>query len=166
MWLFSNSAMDGNVILKSGMKEDIDLQKIDVYKDLLHVKDITNITISDNEHLKNFDTIIPVYNNNQPLAFVLIGDIEEEMEGISPTIKHLHFIQTLSNIIIVAIENIRLFQENLRQEAIRRELELASRSSHFSFLINVHYLTMMKCTSAHIIFRISKSVGIITISWI
>jgi sigma-B regulation protein RsbU (phosphoserine phosphatase) len=68
-----------------------------------------------------------VYNNNKPLAYVLIGDIEEEGEGVSPTIKHLHFIQTLSNIIIVAIENIRLFQESLRQIAMKKELELASR---------------------------------------
>jgi len=57
----------------------------------------------------------------------LIGDIDEEAEGISPTIKHLHFIQTISNVIIVAIENIRLHKESLRQEAMRKELELASR---------------------------------------
>jgi len=58
---------------------------------------------------------------------VLIGDIEEEGEGVSPIIKHLRFIQTLSNIITVAIENKRLFQETLRQEALKREMELASR---------------------------------------
>ena len=74
-----------------------------------------------------FDIVIPVYNNNSPLAYVLIGDIVEEGEGVSPTIKHLHFIQTLSNIIIVSIENMRLFQESLRQIAIKKELELASR---------------------------------------
>ena len=39
----------------------------------------------------------------------------------------MNFIQTLSNIIIVAIENIRLFKESLRQEALRKELELASK---------------------------------------
>jgi sigma-B regulation protein RsbU (phosphoserine phosphatase) len=42
-------------------------------------------------------------------------------------IKHLHFIQTISSIIVVAIENQRLFNESLRQEALRRELELAAR---------------------------------------
>ncbi|MCK5462782.1 MAG: serine/threonine-protein phosphatase, partial [Bacteroidales bacterium] len=34
---------------------------------------------------------------------------------------------TISNVIIVAIENIRLHKESLRQEAMRKELELASR---------------------------------------
>ena len=73
------------------------------------------------------DIIIPVYNNNVHLAFVFIGDIEEEGEGMSPVLKHLNFIQTISSIIIVAIENIRLFKESLRQEALRKELELAAR---------------------------------------
>ena len=73
------------------------------------------------------DIIIPVYNNNVHLAFVFIGDIEEEGEGMSPVLKHLNFIQTISSIIIVAIENIRLFKESLRQEAMKKELELAAR---------------------------------------
>ncbi|MGB8489538.1 MAG: PP2C family protein-serine/threonine phosphatase [Bacteroidales bacterium] len=77
--------------------------------------------------IEGVDIIIPVYNNYVPLAFVLIGDIEEEGEGMSPVIKHLNFIQTISSIILVAIENIRLFRESLRQEAIKRELELAAR---------------------------------------
>jgi sigma-B regulation protein RsbU (phosphoserine phosphatase) len=73
------------------------------------------------------DIIIPVYNNNVHLAFVFIGDIEEEGEGMSPVLKHLNFIQTISSIIIVAIENIRLFNESLHQEAMKKELELAAK---------------------------------------
>ena len=73
------------------------------------------------------DIIVPVYNNNVHLAFIFIGDIEEEGEGMSPVLKHLNFIQTISSIIIVAIENIRLFNESLRQEAMKKELELAAK---------------------------------------
>jgi sigma-B regulation protein RsbU (phosphoserine phosphatase) len=73
------------------------------------------------------DIIIPVFNNNVHLAFVFIGDIEEEGEGMSPVLKHLNFIQTISSIIIVAIENIRLFNESLHQEAMKKELELAAK---------------------------------------
>ncbi len=78
-------------------------------------------------HQRGVDLIIPVFNNNVPLAYVLLGDIDEEGRGMSPVLKHLNFVQTLSGIIIVAIENIRLFNESLRQEAIKKELELASR---------------------------------------
>ncbi|MCK4746854.1 MAG: SpoIIE family protein phosphatase, partial [Bacteroidales bacterium] len=115
-----------DTILATGMDKE-DVATIDVENDLLHIKEISFVTSSPNERLKNFDIIIPVITQDTPLAYVLIGDIDEEAEGISPTIKHLHFIQTISNVIIVAIENIRLFNESLRQEAIKKELELASR---------------------------------------
>jgi sigma-B regulation protein RsbU (phosphoserine phosphatase) len=113
-------------ILSTGLDKE-ELANIDVEQDLLPVQEITFVTSSPNIRLKNFDIIIPVITQDSPLAFVLIGDIDEESEGVAPTIKHLHFIQTISNVIIVAIENIRLFNESLRQEAMKKELELASR---------------------------------------
>ena len=113
-------------LLSSGVKEKSSLN-LNVEKDLLKYLEITFVTSKSIAVDEPFDIIIPVFNNNKPLAYVLIGDIEEEGEGVSPTIKHLHFIQTLSNIIIVAIENMRLFQESLRQIAMKKELELASR---------------------------------------
>jgi phosphoserine phosphatase RsbU/P len=113
-------------ILISGVADD-SYEKIDVEKDLSVINEITFVSSSPNEVLSKFDIIIPVYNKNVPIAYVIIGDIEEEGEGISPTIKHLNYIQTLSNIIMVAIENIRLFNESLRQEAMKKELELASK---------------------------------------
>jgi phosphoserine phosphatase RsbU/P len=82
---------------------------------------------NDDLGIEGVEILIPVYNNYKPLAFVLIGDIEEEGAGVSPVIKHLTFIQTISSIILVAIENIRLFGESLKQEAIKKELELAAR---------------------------------------
>jgi sigma-B regulation protein RsbU (phosphoserine phosphatase) len=115
-----------DTILTTGLEKE-EIANINVEEDLLHIDEISFVTSSPNERLKNFDIIIPVITQDNPLAFVLIGDIDEEAEGISPTIKHLHFIQTISNVIIVAIENIRLFNESLRQEAIKKELELASR---------------------------------------
>ena len=84
------------------------------------------------------DIIVPVYNNNVHLAFVFIGDIEEEGEGMSPVLKHLNFIQTISSIIIVAIENIRLFNESLHQEAMKKELELAAKMQRMLIPDNSH----------------------------
>ncbi|MBN1949705.1 MAG: SpoIIE family protein phosphatase [Bacteroidales bacterium] len=113
-------------ILSAGVTDNA-LQEIDVEKYLMCFDEIQFVTASEEEILSNFDIIIPVIHNGKHISFVLIGDIDEEGEGVSPVIKHLNFIQTISNIIIVAIENIRLFKESLRQEAIRKELELASK---------------------------------------
>jgi sigma-B regulation protein RsbU (phosphoserine phosphatase) len=111
-------------ILNAGFPKHLE-ESIDVQSMLFGFTEITKI--SQNLGFEGVDMIIPVYNNLVPLAFILIGDIDEEGEGMSPVIKHLNFIQTFSSIIIVAIENIRLFNESLRQEAIKKELELAAR---------------------------------------
>ena len=99
---------------------------INVENDLIPIQDISFISLSPNKSLNAFDIVIPVINKGKPIAYVIIGDIEEG-EGVSPIIKHLNFIQTLTNIIVVAIENMRFFKESLRQEAIKKELELASK---------------------------------------
>jgi sigma-B regulation protein RsbU (phosphoserine phosphatase) len=99
---------------------------INVETDLIPIQDISFINSSPNKTLNAFDIVIPVINKGKPVAFVIIGDIEEG-EGVSPIIKHLNFIQTLTNIIVVAIENMRFFKESLRQEALKKEMELASK---------------------------------------
>ena len=100
-------------------------ETIDVESRLLSITEIEFVTPA--LGFEGVNIIIPVYNNNVHLAFVFIGDIDEEGEGMSPILKHLNFIQTISSIIIVAIENIRLFNESLRQEALKKELELAAK---------------------------------------
>jgi len=102
-------------------------EKVDMERDLLPFEEISFITSEPQHFPELVDIVIPVSHKDKAIAFVLIGDIEEEGEGVSPIIKHLRFIQTLSNIITVAIENKRLFQETLRQEALKREMELASK---------------------------------------
>jgi sigma-B regulation protein RsbU (phosphoserine phosphatase) len=104
------------------------VEQIDVEKDLLQYDEISfDWGRSDKQQQGTYDIVVPVQHKGAPIAYVIIGDVDEDTEGVSPIIKHLNFIQTLSNIIIVAIENIRLFNESLRQEAMRKELELASK---------------------------------------
>ncbi len=110
-------------ILNGGFPKSF--ETIDVESNLLGITEI--FFGAEDIGFEGVDIIVPVYNNNVHLAFVFIGDIEEEGEGMSPVLKHLNYIQTISNIIIVAIENIRLFNESLRQEALKKELELAAR---------------------------------------
>ena len=111
-------------ILNAGFPEEME-NSVDVSEKLSDFSEIEIVT--NNPDFEAVDIIIPVFNNLVPLAYIYIGDIEEEGEGMSPVLKHLNFIQTISSIIIVAIENIRLFKESLRQEALKKELELAAR---------------------------------------
>ena len=113
-------------LLNSGFGNSF-FNKVDMERDLLPFEEISFITSEPQHFPELVDIVIPVSHKDEAIAFVLIGDIEEEGKGVSPIIKHLRFIQTLSNIIVVAIENKRLFQETLRQEALKREMELASK---------------------------------------
>jgi sigma-B regulation protein RsbU (phosphoserine phosphatase) len=121
-------------LLNGGFPEEY--ETIDVESDLMGINEI--FFGAAEEGFEGVDIIIPVFNNNVHLAFVFIGDIEEEGEGMSPVLKHLNFIQTISSIILVAIENIRLFNESLRQESLKKELELAARMQKMLIPDNKH----------------------------
>jgi sigma-B regulation protein RsbU (phosphoserine phosphatase) len=112
-------------ILISGISGDHHYS-IDVEKDLMQYIDITSASAYENPSIREFDIVLPIIHNDRPLAYVLVGDIDEENDGVSPTIKHMQFVQTLTNIVIVAIENKRLFRDNLEKERIHKEMELAS----------------------------------------
>ncbi|PXX95687.1 serine/threonine protein phosphatase [Marinifilum breve] len=103
------------------------INNIKIENDLAKHDEITYISTDFPEHLRIFDFLIPVFHKKSVLAYILIGDLDEEMEGMSPAIKHLAFIQTISNIIIVAMENKRMHKQLLVQEAIKKEMELASK---------------------------------------
>ena len=88
----------------------------------------SDIQVIDSESagsLGAFDVAVPVHHRDRPLAFLLIGDIDEEEQRMSPTVKHLNYIQTLTNLIVVVMENRRLADQALQRERDRRELELA-----------------------------------------
>lgn len=113
-------------LLISGVTPE-EVAKIDVERDLLVYSGIENITLSPPENLVGFDAIIPLFHRFKAIGYVLIGDVDEEHQGISPTIKHLKLIQIISNLIIVFIENKRMQDALLEQQAMKKELELASR---------------------------------------
>jgi sigma-B regulation protein RsbU (phosphoserine phosphatase) len=129
--LFSNEYEKGwKCILKYGVGQEYN--EINVERDLLPIKEIGTINFSKKVLNKSFEIIVPVFHKSQPLAYVLIGDLEDKVE-VSPAIKHLPFVQTLTSIIVVAIENKKLAKETIRQAAMKKELELASEMQSMLF---------------------------------
>jgi len=121
--IFKHQDKKWECILNAGFPKKT--ENTDVEKQLLKFSEIAIVTKL--PEYEGVDIILPVFNNLVPLAYIFIGDIDEEGEGMSPVLKHLNFIHTISSIIIVAIENQRLFRESLRQEALKKELELAAK---------------------------------------
>lgn len=73
-------------------------------------------------HKWGFDFVIPVHHKEEPIAYVLIGNVTindyDEMYNI------IQLITTISNIIAVATENKRLFKRQLEQQGLKKEMEL------------------------------------------
>ena len=72
--------------------------------------------------LRGYNYFIPIYHKNKALAFALIGDFNTAGDMLN---NDLNFIQTLINVIVVALENKKLFKERLQAERFKREMELA-----------------------------------------
>lgn len=99
--------------------------EINVDVDLSVFRNIATINASRNEKLKEFDVIIPVHHKDIPLAYVLIGDLKtDDNDSLEEKLK---FIQTITNIVIVAVENKKLFNSQIQQEVMRKELEFAAK---------------------------------------
>lgn len=96
------------------------------------IQDITHLKEFEQCDFTEFDIVIPVTHKSVTLALVFVGGLDkndpryENEDGI-------RFIQALSNIIIVAIENKKFARKQLEQEAFRKELEIASDVQQFLF---------------------------------
>lgn len=96
------------------------------------VKNIHKMSEFENCDFDEFERVIPVAHKSDTLALVFIGKLEETMSEHEQA-ESIKFIQALSNIIIVAIENKKLARKQLEQEAFRKELEIASDVQQFLF---------------------------------
>lgn len=104
---------------------EYDTSKLNPELDLKGFHELTVVEEDEtNPHLASFDVIIPVEHKGKALSYLLIGGLDritlrEERKS------DLEFVQTISNVIAVAIENKRLFKDNVQQEMYKRELEMA-----------------------------------------
>jgi sigma-B regulation protein RsbU (phosphoserine phosphatase) len=96
------------------------------------IQDIAHLREFDDCEFTEFDIVIPVTHKSNTLALVFVGGLDKN-EGGYANEDGIRFIQALSNIIIVAIENKKLARQQLAQEAFRKELEIASDVQQFLF---------------------------------
>jgi phosphoserine phosphatase RsbU/P len=110
--------------------------EINLEERFFKIKEIQNLQLGYNDAFsEEFDTIIPVLHKEHILAFVFIG--ANNIPSNPDTIPSTTFLQAISNIILVAIENKKLARRQLRQEALRKELEIAWHVQQFLFPKNL-----------------------------
>lgn len=126
-WEMAIEKMALLVISDEGWKcaSSINFEEGDINEYIPHLmshKRLHTIKETDDAILQEFDIIIPVFHKSEPIAFSLIGGIKEKED----IYNKIQFITTITNIIAVAIENKRLFKQQIEQEKLKREMELAS----------------------------------------
>ena len=79
--------------------------------------------------LPDFETVLPVDHKKKVLAYLLLsgGDFEGEKDD------YMSFLKTLANIIMVAVENKRFSRREIEQQAVRKEMEIATKVQHMLF---------------------------------
>ncbi|MEO6851011.1 MAG: PP2C family protein-serine/threonine phosphatase [Mucilaginibacter sp.] len=95
----------------------------------------TPLSRHEDQLLKKYDYFIPIYQKSKPLAYALIGDFNTTDEMLS---NDLNFIQTLINVIVVALENKKLFRERVESERFKREMELAQEVQNMLIPLRMH----------------------------
>jgi sigma-B regulation protein RsbU (phosphoserine phosphatase) len=142
------SREDGNwtVSMRHGLMRDGYVPTVET--DLLTIKLTREIKDGEQKIFGQFDVIIPVMHKQEPLAYLLVGDINEDLIENTKT-RHIPFIQTLANIITVAVENKRLFRENIRRAGMKREMELASEMQNMLFPSRLPHNSYVEMAAFH-----------------
>ncbi|GGK81977.1 PP2C family protein-serine/threonine phosphatase [Rufibacter glacialis] len=105
-------------------------REIELPPAITELREISSLaTLQVDRRWQEFETVIPIMHNNRILAFVMIGNVNTYYT----TLGALSFVQTLSNIILVAMENRRLERHRLTQEAMRKEIEIAREVQNMLF---------------------------------
>jgi sigma-B regulation protein RsbU (phosphoserine phosphatase) len=89
---------------------------------LKKIKEPAPISVPQHPILVNYEYFIPIYQKTKAVAYALIGNFDSTEEMVS---NDLNFMQTLINVILVALDNKKLFKERLLSERFHREMELA-----------------------------------------
>lgn len=111
------------------------------------LKSNTSLKEFDKTSFSEFDIVIPVSHKENTLALVFLGD--QKADGYYEH-DNLKFIQALTNIIIVAIENKKLARKQLEQEAFRKELEIASDVQQFLFPVKLPNTDLLNVEASYL----------------
>ena len=120
MALFFKEAGKWECMSSSGIDEK--LLDYDINEELSRFRSKQGLESSNHPLIREFDLVIPVMHKNEPIAYAFIGGFGDDDD----VYNKVQFVTTITNVIAVAIENKRLFKQQLRQEVLNREVEVAA----------------------------------------
>lgn len=98
------------------------LLDMDVNLELNRYRTRQGLENADHPLIREFDLVIPVMHKEVPIAYAFLGGFSNEDD----VHNKVQFVTAITNVVSVALENKRLFKQQLRQEVVNRELEVAA----------------------------------------
>lgn len=123
-------------------------QKLNLDDRFTLIKNVHRMDEFEECEFHEFDIVIPVSHKSDTLALIFVGGLNHNINNERD--DSIKFIQALSNIIIVAIENKKLVRKQLLQEAFRKELEIASDVQQFLFPERLPYTELLKMEASYL----------------
>ncbi|TAF72552.1 MAG: hypothetical protein EAZ53_15680 [Bacteroidetes bacterium] len=146
LMMYENQSGKWNAMIKHGIAKDYSPHS----EELMQVLDSNRFMDFEEEEFKSinqyFELSIPISLDNVQIASVLLGGtykIKSHKESIK-------FIQTISNILFVAISNIRLTQKKIEQEALSVELNIARKLQFQLFPASLPNTEALKINATYI----------------
>lgn len=119
---FINNRKNWSCMLHYGIEkkcEDFSIDKMLSIHETILLND-TNL-----DGFKDFDIIMPVFHKEKALSYLLLGGIEEE--DMLPFIQqHVGFVQTIANVVSVAIETKTLAKELVEKKLKEKDMKMAA----------------------------------------
>ncbi len=98
------------------------LLDLDVHLELNRYRSLQGLEKADHPLIREFDLVIPVLHKDVQIAYAFLGGFNDDDD----VHNKVQFVTAITNVVAVALENKRLFKQQLRQEVVNRELEVAA----------------------------------------
>lgn len=103
------------------------LENINLLEFLSPFKELTYLN-QDEAVLGEYDTIIPVLHKDKAIAYVMIEGVHNKV--IDSVEAEVRFLETYTNVVVMAAENQRLLKNEIQQAYEKKELEMAAEIQH------------------------------------
>jgi len=120
--LYYKNGTDWENVLLSGVNY-ARFHDLNVEDNLLSYEVLTFLK-NENSILNKFSLVLPIYHKEIAIAYLLIGS---DLDLTDYLRLYIDYIKIYVNILIVAVENKRLYKENIQKDRFKNEFKLASK---------------------------------------
>jgi len=121
------------VLVKNGVR--IRYEMSDVLQDCERFQKPTFISDSANEWLQDFQLVVPVFHEAEAIAYLFVNKNKsnDKILAAEDYEEDIRFLHTIVNVVVMAILNRKMMRMELSEQALKKEIRLASTLQNMLF---------------------------------